>query len=81
MLLYFFILRKNIILFRKQKIEFLYMWLSLMFAMFKVSKCWHFISVTISGNGLFPGPIKASQLAQASVLVENKDNVSFSIEP
>ena len=52
-----------------------------MFAMFKVSKCWHFISVTISGNGLFPGPIKASQLAQASVLVENKDNVSFSIEP
>ena len=69
------------ILFRKQKIEFLYMCLSLMFAMFKVSKCWHFISVTISGNGLFPGPIKANQLALASVLVENKDNVSFSIEP
>ena len=58
------------------------MCLSLMFAMFKVSKCWHFISVTISGNGLFPGPIKASQLARPGKCAgKNKDNVSFSIEP
>ena len=53
-----------------------------MFAEFKVSKCWHFISVTISGNGLFPGPIKASQLARPGKCAgKNKDNVSFSIEP
>ena len=48
-----------------------------MFAKFKVSKCWRFIIVTISGNGLFPGPIKASQLAQASVLEKTKTMFLF----